>query len=1029
MFYFKSLTKHTFNIYGFWGVLFLFITIETSSQPRKAEFENLSLDAGLSQVTVNSIEQDYLGFLWFATDDGLNRYDGYGFTLYNYSPSDPNSFQSNEISVVYEDSRKNLWVGTDGGGLYRYLREVDHFIRAGYDSLNNRSLSNQHITSIYESQGYLWIGTANGLNKLDYNINEYQKYFADSSNNSLTGNFITSICSDDEDNLWIATTSGLSKYNIGNKSFTSYRHLPGSSNSLNGNNIKSIYYSSSHNLLWIATETQGVNSYNPDTGQFTSYKFAEGKNSLSSNNTFYINEDKSGNIWISTSEAVDILDVANNKFSMLFENIGQERIGFIHTIFKDNEGIMWLGTDDNGIEKISFSESIFHSYLFNVDKTKRIPVVPIFEDSDNVLWIGSFGSGLFKMDLKTETITEFEYNNRIGKYLLVLNEDDKNNLWIGTRNEGLFVYNKNSKNIDHFTASNSDLTVNFISSIFFDSRNNIWVGTYGGGLFRFDYSTKQFTNINNILNNTSKFNAVSIPVIFEDGKGNIWIGTEAKGIYKYEPLSNSLTHYKKEKENNSLSHNEIETIIEDKKGNVWIGTYSGGLNKLDPVNEIFKYYSTKEGLINNSVYGVLEDNSGNLWLSTNKGISKFNPLSESFTNYYDFEEIKNKEFNQGSYFKSISGRMYFGGTNGFVAFYPDSIKNENINYNIVFTDFKIANKSAVINESNQLKKNISIAKEINLSYKDYVFEFEFAALNYSVQNKIKYAYKMEGFDDDWVITPPHRRFASYTSIEPGSYTFEVRVVDHSNNLSKDFASVTVFISPPFWQTWWFYTVVFLVVTIILYSIYKYRVKKILELERLRIGIASDLHDDVGATLSTLALKADMLRYGGVKVPKEESDLKRISEMGRKAVNTMSDVVWSIDARNDNFESMINKMKDVAHEILGSKDISLEFNSSGFNKSKKAPIEFRQNIYMVLKEAVNNIAKHSNADKVEINFTADNDKYNLTVKDNGDNFVEKEVNVGHGLRNMKLRASKINSQIEFKNENGFAVYVSGKIKYS
>lgn len=1004
--------------------LFMLIAFSVSfAQNENISLEILSIDEGLSQVTVNSIIQDYMGFMWFATDDGLNKYDGYGFKVYNYNPSDPESFQSNEIKILYEDSINRMWAGTDGGGLYYYQRGKDKFIRTGNDRLISKRLSSQSIVAIHEYFGFLWIGTPNGLNRLDLTTGEIKKYFHDDSDiNSIPDNFITSICGDDESNLWIGTKNGLSKLNLISEKLTNYKHSS-RSNSISGNSIYSIT-SSKADIIWIATETKGVSAYNPFTDSFARYSHSPGgKNKLSGNNTFCIYEDKKGNIWASTINGLNIYDEEENMFKKIISQYNEKsRGGFARVIYEDQENNIWTGTDNAGVVKLKISKSKFKNYLATDIKSEMLSVVPIFEDSENILWVGTFGYGIFNIDPANNKIDKFKHNDIIGNYLISINEDQDKNIWIGTRNKGIFVYNKKSDSIENYTKSNSGLTADFISVIYNDKENNIWIGTYGGGVLNFNRDAKTFNSFD--TDNAQLYNK-NIASIIEDNNGNIWIGTEGIGVFKYNADSGNIINYKKEPSSNSLSHNEVNSIIQDKNGILWIGTYTGGLNKYDPETNTFDYYSTEDGLINNSVYGVLEDRKGNIWLSTNRGLSKFNPIKKTFVNYYQFDEIKSKEFNQGAYFKSRSGKLYFGGTNGLVAFDPDSIKKESADYKIVLTDFRIANKSVHINEKSQLRKHISIADEIYLSYRDYVFEFEFAALNYSLQNKIKYAYKMNNFDEEWIITDTKKRYASYTNLEPGNYTFIVRVIDESGELSTESASIKIFISPPFWNTWWFYMLIVFAAASILYSLYRYKINKLLELERLRVGIASDLHDDIGATLTKLAFKADMIKQD-LDSEDMSSGLNRISEMSRHAVSAMSDIVWSIDSRNDTFESMINKMKDFSFGVLADKEIKVEFSAEGFNLDDKAPIELRQNLYLIMKEAVNNIAKHSNADIVKISLLSKNEEYLLTIFDNGSNYKEKDFNVGHGLRNMKMRAEKINADIEYNNQNGFGITIKGKI---
>lgn len=1002
-------------------LVILLITAKTTyAQNNNFTFEQISSDHGLSQLTIRDIVQDYLGFMWFATEGGINKFDGYKCKVYSYNPLDPDGLKTTMITSLCEDKNNNLWAGTHGGGLYKFNREKDKFV---YVPLNkdNKTLSGEKIFSLFTSGDYIWIGTRDkGVIKFNLNTETAEKYF--NTETGLSSNVITFITGDKQENIWIGTSNnGINKLSINADGFNNIKVFEPGVLIINA-------AADSKGFVWIAT-TEGIKKFNPENGKSKLYPYFENNNETKPGSVFYLYADDERNtIWAAASGGLLKYSYDEDKFVLY--NSDKNIILSKYTLRNlciSNKNILWAGTVSGGVFKIDLSPSKFFNYLSNEELGTAAPGMSLIQDRDGNFWAGTFGNGLFRLDSNKNIINKlYQGGSNKKTYVYSITEDNEGKIWYGTIFNGLFRYNKKNGETKNYNSDNSSLNSRGISYLHLDKENNLWAGTHAMGLFKYNKTTDDFIDMNIEANAGFKVSDKGITCIYEDSRRNLWIGTETKGIDRFNKNEKKFFNYPySTKKHKGLSHNYVITIKEDSEGVLWIGTYSGGLNKFNYETETFTYYTVEDGLPNNSVYAIAEDDSKNLWISTNNGISKFDPRKNIFTNYSTPDGLSAKEFVLNSLCKTNNSEIIFGSIDGFIGFYPEEFSDENINYKIVATNFTIANKPVSVGQNSKLEKNITIADKINLTYKDNIFGFEFVALNYSRQQSIKYAYKMENFDNDWIITTPDKRFATYTNLDPDEYNFKVKVVDRSGNFSKNEASILVTLSPPFWETWWFYTLVVLTIASILYSIYKYRINKILELERLRIGIASDLHDDIGATLTKLALKADMIKHG-LDNEEKSTELERISEMSRQAVGSMSDIVWSIDSRNDSFESMINKMKDFAFGILTDKEIKVDFNTNGFEKSAKVPIEIRQNLYLIFKEAINNTAKHSNAKQVEIDFLINEKEFSLTVKDSGTKFKENEFHTGHGLKNMKMRAKKINAEINYKNKNGFTISVIGKI---
>ncbi|KUG24911.1 two-component system sensor histidine kinase/response regulator, hybrid [hydrocarbon metagenome] len=402
----------------------------------------------------------------------------------------------------------------------------------------------------------------------------------------------------------------------------------------------------------------------------------------------------------------------------------------------------------------------------------------------------------------------------------------------------------------------------------------------------------------------------------------------------------------------------------------------------------------------------------------------FDPIEKTFTNYDYQDGLQSNEFNSNAFMKSKSGTLYFGGINGFNYFNPSSIELNTKVPNIVFTDLYLFNKKLdvgeMVNDRIILEKPITVLETLVLNYSDNIFTIYFSSLDFSAPGKNLYCYKLEDFENEFSNSTSNR-FVTYTNLNPGKYVLTVRGSNNNNLWNESGASLVLIIKPPFWLTWWFFMIAASLIVFILYSVYKYRINKILELERLRVKIASDLHDEVGSTLTKVSMRAQMLEMQ-INGEKESKNLKRISEQAREAVSTMQDIVWAIDSRNDGFNNLIDRMKDTAFSVLTEKNIKVDFSESGIDSDEKLNLEMRQNLYLILKEAVHNIIKHSDASEVNISLTNSDAFLTMMIADNGRSYKKKEHHTGQGLRNIEMRAKKINAECEFKHDNGFIVIV-------
>ena len=613
--------------------------------------------------------------------------------------------------------------------------------------------------------------------------------------------------------------------------------------------------------------------------------------------------------------------------------------------------------------------------------------------------------------------------NPFDESITVILGDSYGDLWIGTWGKGLYKFDRKiGKSVHYMPDVNNPASLNcpIIRSIFEDSRQNIWIGTYGGGVNLYDRKNDDFISIDEIsqVDTFSQFFELNKLVykIYEDSQENIWIGT-GSGLFLYDRDNRNVKTWKHNPgDTTTISGLHVQILYEDSKGNLWVGTW-GGLNLFNQKNGTFTRYKIKDGLPSNSISDILEDDHGNLWISTDDGLSKFNPINKTFKNYNVNDGLQGNLFNQNACAKLKTGEFFFGGVNGFTLFHPDSIKDIQHIPPVVITDFQIFNKTVKTGGKNSpLKRSISLTNELILPYYQHSISFEFAVLDYTNPRNNQYKYKLEGFHKDWIETTADHRVATFTNLEPGKYVFRVIGANNKGVWNYKGASIKITITPPLWQTLWFRIIIVLFAAECIYAIHRYRLKRQLEMERMRIRIASDLHDDVGASLTRIAVHSEIIRNTSSS-QKIIPSAKKIGEMSREIITAMSDIVWSIDARNDTVGDLIDRINDFASNTLSPLQIQFSFSTHGLNSSKKIMVDKRQNIYLIFKEAINNIAKHASASEVNIQIQNDEDGFRMSIHDNGKGIDNAQKQTGHGLKNMRMRAERIGGKLIYQSNQG------------
>jgi signal transduction histidine kinase/ligand-binding sensor domain-containing protein/CheY-like chemotaxis protein len=776
-------------------------------------FQRLSIGQGLSQSSVFCILQDRKGFMWFGTEDGLNKYDGYEFKVYRHDSQDSNSLSDNWVRALYEDPSGAIWIGTRNGGLNRFDPLSERFTHYRHDPNSAESLGNDFVSTIHEDRaGALWIGTrGGGLNKLDRETGSFAHFNHDPDvPNSLSDDGVSTIYEDRAGALWVGTVGGgLNRFDREKNIFTSFKNNPADPESL-GNDFVFTIYEDRAGALWVGTIGGGLNRLDREKGKFIRYQHNPADpNSLSQDNVRALYEDKNGGFWVGTQGGgLDKLDRETGEFSHhqnSLANADSLSNNYIFTIYEDRSGIIWVATDGGGVSRfnpnrkfVSYRNDPADPYSLNNNL-----VLSIYEDRAGVLWVGTADGGLNRLDPQTGRFTHYKHDPASSSSLSARNvssilEDRAGSFWVGTDSGGLNKLDRQTGSFTHYKYNADDphsLGDNEVGPVYEDRSGNLWVATLSGGLNKMDRQTGRFTRY--LANPDDRYSTDnSVTAICEDASGRFWIGTRG-GLKKFDRESGQFTHYRNDPANPAtLGNDYISALYEDESGRFWIGT-KYGLDLFDRESETFAHFTEKDGLPSSTINNLFSDGNGRLWIATNRGLSRFDSQSGAFRNYDADDGLQANEFNPGAAFKSPRGEIFFGGVNGFTRFYPEKVADSSFSPPIVITAIK------KLDNSGSLNQRIAAGDQLDLSYRDYLVSFEFAALDFTNPQKNQYAYMLEGFDENWIQCGT-RREAFYTNLDGGNYTFKVKGTNSDGVWNEQATVIRVNISPPPWKTWWAY---------------------------------------------------------------------------------------------------------------------------------------------------------------------------------------------------------------------------------
>ncbi len=974
---------------------------------------------GLSSQSVRTMMQDSRGFIWIGTTVGLNRFDGRHVEQYINTPSDPNSISGNHIfSEGLFEHAGFIWVSTHSGGLDRFNPRNDKFEHITFqDSVSTRHCG-RNIRSIKATEEHsLWLGTFQGLCKLDLRDYSVKVFLSDSLDTStLSHNAVTSLSVDAENRLWLATLNGINLFHPETESFTRYLHSPNPDEIEPSNEFQNIEVDGEN--IWLGTHNGDLIKFHWPSGKTAPISIQSDKNTARVQDLFL---DKDGTFW------VGVFDVGLCRIDQETEDLtcdthlesDPKSLGNnqVTSIIQDFEGHLWVGTWQGVSKRNNYTN--FNNLVYSPSTPSNSLSAPlvktIFEDDEGKVWIGSIDGGIDLYDPDSSTLRSLNTGTdgtqlHSQKVWHITGTDDT--IWFSTE-DGVANYNRKSNSFSNFPFTAGDtlgIQSANIYSTFIDKQKRRWVGTAATGLYLFG-SEDDARPINfHAGSGDSPLLSNDIWPIFQDNEGILWFGSYSSGLYRFNEEDSTFVNYQPTEQPYGISSSNVVHITGDLDDNLWIGTTTG-LNFFDKSTGKFKVYSTEDGLPHAMVNCTLLDDKNRVWISTNNGLSVLDQQASIFTNFYEQNGLAHNTFEPNACHKGKSGRFYFGTRNGVVSFFPDEVKLNS-------TPPKIAVAGLEVN-SQPFEFNTE-ASSRTYTYQQNSLLFHIAPLAFVSPEGNRLRYRLLGLSDAWVDNGTNDEI-DFPFLPPNEYELEVIGVNSFGIESESPLRIAFEIEPPYWQTWWFRGLMIGIGFCIAFGLYRARLNALLAIEKakyqaeakakeemdaLRHRIAADFHDGLGSNIASLGLKMDLTadddktpEFLQHKLHNFMAHLDDISQFRR-------DMTWVVDSGNDTLGQLLDRITDMAFKIVPKELLSIERPSAvpEINLS----MDVRQHLLFLTQEALHNAVKHAKAANIWLKIIQEGDSYTFMIKDDGIGFDPKKINKGGGMRNMPERAESINA---------------------
>ena len=996
-------------------LLLLMMTPAKASGPN-TRFKNLSVEHGLSQASVISISQDNQGFMWFGTQDGLNRYDGYQFKTFRHNPQDPHSLANNWIWSLYKDAQGRLWIGSELGGLDRYDPATQQFIHHRFDHNNPHSLSNNDVRAIVgDNQGILWVGThGGGLNRFDVDDGQFEHFRHDPSDpTSIASDNIKTLHIDSAGTLWVGTDVGLTRFDRDSSQFSHFRHRPDDPLSIQPGHVRAVY-EDQRKRLWIGTSS-GLSRFSPDTAQFEHF---EHQADTTDQTVVSIVEDDRRRLWVGTLQGgLSRFDAKRRRF----DHFRQDRSApdslshnRMQQLYKTGNGAIWIGTDGGGVNHIAPNTKRFDHFkqtLLDPHSLSNNKVWAIHQSSQGTLWIGTEhglnryddNNGQFVQYLgQTDAPTSLSHSS-----IRAIVEDNQGIVWLATHGGGLNRFDPQQKTFQHFLAENPE--DNYIQALVQEAPGIFWLGTHEHGLMRLNTHTGESEHFNHDGNDSNSLSANSVWALHRSPDGTLWVGT-SNGLNRFDRHTGRFHRYHHQYEQpGSLSHDAIRSFYQDKHGHLWVGT-AGGLNRYNPKQDNFVSYTQNTGLPNDVILAMVEDDFGQLWVSTGKGLSRFDQVSQTFRNYDVKDGLQGDEFSVGAAFKGLSGELYFGGNNGFNRFLPEDIEDDWQTPAVVLTEFLLANQPVpILRDVNPdgftLPNAIDTLTRLDLSYRENLLSFEFAALHFANPLKNQYAYKLAGLSDEWITTDAKNRRATFTNLPAGDYILHVKAANPDGFWNDEGTQLAIHVSPPPWQTWWAYTLYVLlltlpVITLVIAQRRKIRYEhnlnlQLKEVDKLKDEFLANTSHELRTPLNGIIGLAESLIDGaaGSLPDVANHNLAMLVGSGKRLSNLVNDLLdfsqlkhqnLILDTKPVDLHTMVDVVLSLSRPLLdnrknGQKPLKLTNNVPQTLPAAEAD---ENRLQQILHNLVGNAIKFTDVGEIKVSAQHHQDMLTITISDTG-----------------------------------------------
>ena len=1017
------------------------------------KFTHLTTNDGLSQNNVTAILQDRRGFMWFATRDGLNRYDGNTFVVYKHNPNDVDSLSANYLQDLMEDDQGYLWIATLTGGVNKFDPRTERFTRYRHYPSNSNTLSGDSVYSIVrDPRGYLWFGTGDaGIDRLDPATGNFAHYLNDSD--GLFVGKITRVIADHAGEIWFVGERGLFHLNPATGQITRPNRT------VKGLAADYVYEDNVGNF-WMLTYAPiiGLVKYDRQTDRFTSYPLGAGAVGVANSRLL---ADGQNGLWVASSLGLQYFDVRTERFTNRFQhdesNPDSLNDNVVVSVYQDRGGVLWVGTENGGLNLLNFRQEQLGLYRHDPadpNSLSRGKVTAIYEEPGGILWIGFFPRRLDKFDRRTGLVTHYlpgpKTDRALGKGndLNSIYKDARGYVWLGGWNSSLDRFDERTDRFKHYRRTPGDpesLMSDNVLSIHGDRNGQVWIGQEGG-IGRFDPATDRFTNFRPMADNPASL-INNIGTIYQNSSSVLWLGSWGGALSRFDDKAKTFVNYVPDpRDPHRLNGGGINAIVEDRTGTLWVGAWDG-LYRHNRQNGMFTRYTENQGLPSSAIQGILEDKFRSLWLSTKKGISRFDPQTETFRNYDVADGLQGDEFSQGACAQGPDGEMFFGGSNGLNAFFPENVRDNPYVPPVVITSFKIFNKPVSIGAKSVLKRAIQFVDSLTLSYHDNIFSFEFAALSYANSQKNRYRYKLDGLEPRWNEVDSKRRLATYTNLDPGKYVFRVQGSNSDGVWNEQGISLPILITPPWWRTNWFRAICVTLFLALLWAAYQFRMQQLQRefnaaiearvSERTRI--ARELHDTLLQSLQALLFQYQAARnLFAAGSERAMQVLDCTLDRTEQAIAESRDAIRDIRS-DDVAQNALPELLTRAGTELGESQADKAARTFGVTVEGErrilTPI-IREETYRIGLELLRNAFHHANAKRIEAEIRYDGDMLRLRIRDDGkgiDPRVLQGNSSGHwGLRGVRERAERIGAKLGVWSEAGagteFQLTVPADIAY-